>query len=85
MADKNDDRERTEDGQYAPGSTTQATEADVLDAVRNASDPVVTAREVAETIDTSRDTALRRLRTLHESGDLERKEVGARAVVWWSA
>jgi predicted ArsR family transcriptional regulator len=84
MADENDDRERTEGGQYAPGSTTQATETDVLDAVRSASDPVVTVGEVAEAVGTSRDTALRRLRALHESGDLERKEVGARAVVWWS-
>ena len=73
-----EDRERNETGQY---SKTVSTE-DVREAVEKGGH-VVTASELTDSLDTSRDTILRRLRTLHESGEIERKEVGARAVVWW--
>ena len=74
-----DDRERTETGEYVE----TVSESEVLDALIDADDPVLTVGEVAESIDTSPDTARRRLQSLHESGDVHRKEVGARAVVWW--
>lgn len=73
-----EDRERNESGEYTETVSTQ----DVLEAVENGGH-VVTAGELTDVLDTSRDTVLRRLRTLHENGEVERKEVGARAVVWW--
>lgn len=47
--------------------------------------PVVTANELGEALGVSRRTALRWLKQLRDSGLVERKEVGARAVVWWWA
>jgi Fic family protein len=78
MVEDTDDRERTDAGQYAETVSTQ----EVREAVENGGH-VVTAGEITDVLDTSRDTVLRRLRTLHENGEVERKEVGARAVVWW--
>jgi len=78
MVEDSDDRERTEAGTYRKTMTTR----EVYEAVRDGGH-VVTAGELTEELDTSRDTILRRLRTLHENGEVERKEVGARAVVWW--
>ena len=74
-----DDRERTETGEYVE----TVSESEVLAALINADDPVLTVGEVAESIGTSPDTARRRLQSLHDLGDVHRKEVGARAVVWW--
>ena len=44
-----DDRERTETGEYVE----TVNESEVLDALIDADDPVLTAGEVAESIDTS--------------------------------
>ena len=78
MVEDSDDRERTEAGTYRETVSTK----EVREAVRDGGH-VVTAGELSEELDTSRDTILRRLRTLHESGEIERKEVGSSAVVWW--
>jgi Fic family protein len=78
MVEDAGDRERTEAGTYK--ETVSARE--VREAVENG-DHVITASELTDVLGTSRDTILRRLRTLHENGEVERKEVGARAVVWW--
>ena len=79
MVEDSEDRERTEAGTYK--ETVSARE--VYEAVRDG-DHVVTAGELTKVLDTSRDTILRRLRTLHDNGEIERKEVGASAVVWWA-
>lgn len=71
-------RKRTEGGHY----TREYTEADVLEAFAEASVPVVTAPEVSEFVGCSPNTARNRLETLVEAGELHRKEVGARAVVY---
>ena len=78
MGEDSDDRERTEAGTYRETVSSR----EVYEAVRDG-DHVVSASELTEELDTSRDTILRRLRTLHENGEIERKEVGASAVVWW--
>lgn len=70
---------RDEDGQY----TARVTEDDVFHTLREYPDPVVTAPELAETVDVSAETVRRHLSALHDRGFVERKTVGARAVVWW--
>lgn len=46
-------------------------------------DPVVTAGELAEEMGCSSRHALDLLRSLEHVGDVESKDVGARAVAWW--
>ena len=72
-------RERDDDGTYAEMATVDA----VLAVLRTADDPVLTASEVAEAIGASSETARRKLTELHDQGRVKRKDVGARAVVWW--
>lgn len=43
----------------------------------------LTAQEIADDLDCSRSTALRRLNDLHDEGELKTKKVGARGRVWW--
>lgn len=71
------DRERNEQGRY----TEQVSLEDVL-GLFDGGEPL-TAGEVADAFDISNRAALNKLDELHERGEIERKEVGARAVVWW--
>jgi predicted nucleotidyltransferase len=73
------ERERDSGGKYV--ETVQFEQ--VLRAVREASDPVVTASEVGEMLDCSTSAARKKLTTLHENREINRKKVGGRAVVWW--
>jgi len=73
------DRERAKTGEYVETVIPEA----VLDAVATHPDPTVTAREVGEAIGCSTSAARKKLTALHESGDVERKKVGGRSVVWW--
>ncbi|MDZ7687983.1 MAG: FaeA/PapI family transcriptional regulator [Halobacteriales archaeon] len=73
------ERKRDDSGRYVETVTAE----DVLDALRSMDDTVVTAKEVAEAVGCSSDSARQKLVELHEDGVVERKEVGARAVVWW--
>lgn len=72
-------RERDSGGKYV--ETVQSEQ--VLRAVREASDPVVTASEVGEMLGCSTSAARKKLTKLHENGEIARKKVGGRAVVWW--
>lgn len=74
------DRERDEQGNYIE----TVTPARVLEVMNAADDPVVTAGEVGEALDCTGQAARKKLNQLHEDGKVERKEVGARAVVWWT-
>ena len=70
-----------------PGPEPEVTERDVLGVFeerRDTSEPL-TASDVADALDCSRRTALTRLNDLAERGDLEKKQVGARAAVYWIA
>lgn len=71
------DRERNDQGRY----TEQVSVDDVL-RLFDGGEPL-TAGEVADAFDISNRAALNKLDELHERGEIERKEVGARAVVWW--
>jgi len=64
--------------------TAQVTAGDILAALRAHAEPVATAGDLAEPLDVSAETARRHLTTLRERGDVARKDVGARAVVWWA-
>lgn len=72
-------RSRDDDGRY----TEQTGPGRVLQALRAHPDPVATATELAAALDVSGETARRYLSELHENGEVERKQVGAKAIVWW--
>jgi len=61
----------------------QVTADDVLEAIHDQDDPVVTAAGLAEQLPTSARTVLNRLDALRRSGEIVRKQVGANSVVWW--
>jgi DNA polymerase/3'-5' exonuclease PolX len=72
-------RQRTETGEYVETVTSEK----VIDALESIADPVATATEVGEEIDCTGQAARKKLNQLHETGKVERKTVGTRAVVWW--
>lgn len=72
-------KERAETGEYV--ETTTASE--ILTAMRDADGPVVTVGDVSEAVGCSRETARRKLTELHADGRVERRKIGASAVVWW--
>jgi len=57
---------------------------DVLAILTKRSEPV-TGKEVGDTLDISNRSALDKLNELHAREAIERKKVGAGAVVWWLA
>jgi DNA-binding MarR family transcriptional regulator len=67
----------------AAGRNPTISDAEILREVRMLPDPVVTASEVAERIDMTRQGTNNRLSELTEKGFLKRKEAGSRAVVYW--
>jgi response regulator of citrate/malate metabolism len=71
-------RERDDDGTYVE----QVTLDQVLSVFAEVEIPVLTASEVAEELDCSRPSAYNKLETLTENGELHKKKVGARAVVY---
>lgn len=74
-----DDRQRRETGEYVETVTSEK----VLSALESIATPVATATEVGEEIGCTGQAARKKLDQLHEAGNVERKTVGARAVVWW--
>lgn len=56
---------------------------DFIKIFRDSSEPVLTAREVAEILDYTKDGAYKRLEKLDEDGVLNSKRVGASAKVYW--
>jgi predicted transcriptional regulator len=71
-------RERDEGGKY----TEQVTLEDVRAVFERVDLPVVTASEVAEQLECARPTAYTKLERLVEQGEVHKKKVGARAVVY---
>lgn len=66
-----------------PGRPRETTTADVLAAFDEIHAPVATGTELAQLLNVSQQTVLRRLEELYNANQVGRKEVGARAVVWW--
>ncbi|WP_049912296.1 DNA-binding protein [Halorubrum kocurii] len=71
---------RDDTGRY----TEQISLDSVLSVFNRVEVPVLTASEVAEELDCSRPSAYNKLEDLVEQGDLHKKKVGARAVVYIS-
>ncbi|MFC7059075.1 helix-turn-helix domain-containing protein [Halovenus salina] len=71
-------RERDKSGQYVE----QVTPDSVLEVFNREKVPVLTASEVANELDCSRPSAYNKLEELVERGELCKKKVGARAVVY---
>lgn len=71
-------RKRDEAGQYVE----QVTHDSVKGVFEQAEIPVLTASEVADELDCSRPSAYNKLEDLVEQGELHKKKVGARAVVY---
>jgi len=65
------------------GRPTSASDEEVLRYLQNTDERVVTTPEVAEALNVSRRTALRRLSNLADEGLIERKDIGGRSAVWW--
>lgn len=72
-------KDRADNGKYVETTSKE----EVLTTMRDAEDPIVTVGDVAEGVNCSQETARRKLATLHTDGWVERREVGASAVVWW--
>lgn len=73
-------RERGDDGRFIETVTLD----DVLAALREVNEPL-TGAEVGDGLGISSRSALNKLNELHERGLVERKQVGARSVIWWLA
>ena len=73
------DRIRNEDGLFLE----KATLDDVREAVRDGPDPVSTTGDVAAVFNISSESARGKLNELHEQGRIERRKIGARAIIWW--
>lgn len=71
-----DDRE--DSGRF----TVTVTLEDVLGVFEAVDGPVVTSGDVADTLDCSRETARRKLRTLEDDGRIASRKTSGR-VVWW--
>lgn len=68
-----------------PGPAPAVTPEDVLEVFMERDDDSepLTAPEIADELGCSRTTALKRLRTLADRGDVASKKVGGRSRVWW--
>lgn len=75
------ERTRTESGEFAP----EVGDNGILALLDREDPPVATATEIADEVGMTRQAVTRRLKRLHDDGIVGRKEVGARAVVWWLA
>jgi len=55
---------------------------DVREVFNTVDGPVILSADVADGLDCSRETARRKLKELHERGDLERRKVSRRVIYW---
>jgi hypothetical protein len=76
-----DSRKRNDRGQYVETVTEEA----VLNVLRTAETPVVTAKEVGERLGCTSEAARQKLLALLDQETVARRKVGAGAVVWWLA
>lgn len=65
------------------GRSKTMTDEELIEAVREHPDRAVTVAEVAEKFDLTPQGVNKRLNELHKEGVVTKKQVGAKAVVWW--
>jgi DNA-binding MarR family transcriptional regulator len=73
-------RPRRDDGTFEKEVTGQA----VLKVFDRADEPILTAKEIADELDTTSVTVTRHLKEMLDEDLVGRKETGARAVAWWA-
>ncbi|PSP32698.1 hypothetical protein BRC64_05735 [Halobacteriales archaeon QH_10_67_22] len=66
-----------------PGRKPTVSDDEILDVFRDATDPVLTASEVADQFPLGRRAIFKRLRDLADRGVVESKETGSGGRVWW--
>jgi len=66
-----------------PGRDERVSDIEILREVALSPDPIVTAKEMADRVDYTRQGINNRLNGLIDDGFLERREVGSKAVVYW--
>ena len=66
-----------------PQGKETVSDEDILAAMRSSDDPVVSATEIGDHFDHTRQWAHQRLEQLYEEGMVEKKEASKRSVVWW--
>ena len=59
------------------------TESKLVYKIRNHEDPFVTASQIGEIFNVSRQTAYKHLQRMYEQGDIEKRKIGGSAVIWW--
>lgn len=65
------------------GRPPSVSDEQIIQYLRESGERVLTTPEIADGLDVSRRTALRRLSALANEGRVERKDVGGRTAVWW--
>jgi predicted transcriptional regulator len=66
-----------------PQGKQTVTDREIIEAMEESSDPIHSAREIAEIVGVTRQCAFDRLQQLREEGRVDSKKSGARTVVWW--
>jgi predicted transcriptional regulator len=66
------------------GRSKTMSDEEIVEAIRNHPDRAVTAREISDVVGMTSSGILKRLDKLAERGEVTRKKVGGRAVVWWA-
>lgn len=79
VGERMSDTNRDSGGKY----TASVSDEDILAAIDHAPGPVATAAELADVLPIGRRAIRERLLDLTDRGDVARKTVGARSVVWW--
>lgn len=64
------------------GATKQVSDEKLLEHFRTSGEPFLTVPEMAEDFTISRQAIDKRLKQLHEKGDIERKKTG-HTTIWW--
>jgi Fic family protein len=61
----------------------RSSDNELLSVFSASDDPVLTAVEVADSLDISQQAAYSKLDKAYNEGKLKRKKTGSRSVVWW--
>ena len=64
-------------------TTPKTTEESIIEQFEQATEPILTAVEIADSIGMTRQGVNQQLKKLEERGVVQRKKVGGRAVAWW--
>jgi predicted transcriptional regulator len=66
-----------------PGPSPTVSDEEILNLLREATDPVLSTAEIAEQFPLERRSIYDRLVSLRKRGELEGKNIGGRNAIWW--